>query len=85
MGVTMEISWIESERRMYRRDVRALTGWGDTWLAEQIRRGTFPAPMVDPGGKRGFWRAASVREALVALNSRAVPLSTTSARSRGRK
>lgn len=70
----MKTNWQEDERRLYRRDVRQLTGWGNTWLSSQIERGTFPAPSVDPGGKRHWWRAATVREALRALNESAAPM-----------
>jgi hypothetical protein len=64
--------WAAGERRVYKPEVRAATGWGDTWLRQQILVGNWPKPHCDPGCKRSWWREAEVREALTKLNRRAV-------------
>lgn len=54
----------EFDRRIYKRELKELTGWGDTWIRELERRGTIPKGRVDEGGKRLWWPASEVRAML---------------------
>lgn len=45
-------------RRVYAAELKARTGWGDTWLRELEKRGRIPKGRVDPGGKRKWWTDA---------------------------
>ena len=58
-------------RRVYKAEVCRLTGWGDTWLLRQIKRGNWPLPLHDPGSRRVFWLSDTVDGALARLNSAA--------------
>lgn len=63
--------WAGGASRVYAADVLAATGWGLTWLGEQIRRGRFPAPRVDPGGRRRWWTREEAVAALERVNAAA--------------
>jgi len=52
---------LEIDRRVYRRELEQLTGWGATWIRELEKRGKIPAGRVDQGGKRKWWPASEVR------------------------
>jgi hypothetical protein len=65
-------SWAAGKRRIYKPEVFAATGWAETWLRQQIANGNWPAPRVDPGGKRQFWIEDEARAALDRINQRAV-------------
>ena len=58
-------------RRIYKREVRHLTGWSDTWLRRQINAGHWPPGMHDPGARRVFWLSDTVDGALARLNAAA--------------
>jgi hypothetical protein len=58
-------------RRVYRPEVRDLTGWSEKWLGHQIKAGRWPAPLRDPGSRRGFWLNGVVFHALSQLNNAA--------------
>lgn len=42
-------------RRVYRKELKARTGYGDTWLGILEKRGKIPRGRTDPGGKRKWW------------------------------
>jgi predicted DNA-binding transcriptional regulator AlpA len=52
---------LEIDRRVYRRELEQLTGWGATWIRELEKRGKIPTGRVDQGGKRKWWPVSEVR------------------------
>jgi hypothetical protein len=58
-------------RRVYKPEVRHLTGWSDTWLRRQINTGYWPPGLHDPGSRRVFWLSDTVDGALARLNAAA--------------
>ena len=52
-------------RRVYTKELKERTGWGDTWLRELERNGKIPPSRRDPDGKRKFWTDAEA-DAIVA-------------------
>jgi predicted DNA-binding transcriptional regulator AlpA len=55
-------------RRVYAKELKARTGYGDTWLRELERRGKIPPSRRDPDGKRKWWLDSEV-DAIVAGTS----------------
>jgi hypothetical protein len=51
----------EIDRRVYRRELEQLTGWGATWIREMEKRGRIPKGRVDKGGKRKWWLLSEAR------------------------
>ena len=49
------------ERRVYRRELEQLTGWGATWIRALEKSGRIPAGRVDTGGKRKWWPEGEAR------------------------
>lgn len=49
------------ERRVYRRELEELTGWGATWIRTLEKTGRIPAGRVDEGGKRKWWPESEAR------------------------
>ena len=45
-------------RRVYSRELRERTGYGETWFRTLIKAGKIPAGRVDDGGKRRWWTDA---------------------------
>ena len=43
------------QRRVYRPELRAALGYGDTWFRVLQRRGVIPKGRTDPGGKREWY------------------------------
>jgi predicted DNA-binding transcriptional regulator AlpA len=58
-------------RRVYKREIRARTGWSESWLRQQIKRGHWPPGMHDVGSRRIFWLSDTVDGALARLNASA--------------
>lgn len=58
-------------RRVYAAEALRRSGWADTWLRRQCRMGNFPPPRYDTGGRRRWWLADEIDEALTALTSSA--------------
>ena len=54
-------------RRVYRRELRAALGYGDTWFRFQQKAGRIPKGHVDPGGKREWFTEAEARAILDSL------------------
>lgn len=48
-------------------EVKAIVGMGHTWLYEQIKAGSFPAP-VKLSEKASRWRASEVNDWIAALD-----------------
>ena len=44
-----------TRRRVYTPELKARTGYSDTWLRELEKRGRIPRGRKDPDGKRKFW------------------------------
>jgi predicted DNA-binding transcriptional regulator AlpA len=51
----------EMERRVYRKELQELTGWGTTWISVLEKRGKIPPGRVDFGGRRKWWPESEVR------------------------
>ena len=49
------------DRRVYRRELEQLTGWGATWIRSLEKRGAIPRGRVDEGGKRKWWSESEAR------------------------
>ena len=56
------------QRRVYRRELRDLLGYGDTWFREQQKRGRIKVGHRDPGGKREWFTEAEAQEIVNSLN-----------------
>jgi predicted DNA-binding transcriptional regulator AlpA len=49
------------ERRVYRKELQELTGWGSTWITQLEKKGKIPAGRVDFGGRRKWWPESEAR------------------------
>lgn len=49
-------------RRVYTRELKVRTGYGDTWIRTLEKRGTIPKGRVDPGGRRKWWTEAEAQQ-----------------------
>lgn len=59
------------QRRLYRAELRAALGYGDSWFREQQRRGIIPKGHTDPGGKREWFSEAEARQIVERMNKQA--------------
>ncbi len=74
LAVTSEVdsgTVAEFDRRIYRREFRALLGWGETWFRRKVSEGVIPRGNVDPGGRREWWTLSVVATTLRQLNEAA--------------
>jgi len=49
------------DRRVYRKELERLTGWGTTWIRTLEKSGKIPQGRVDEGGKRKWWPESEAR------------------------
>lgn len=56
------------ERRVYRAELRAALGYGDTWFRALQRRGVIPKGHKDQGGKREWFSEAEAQRIVETLN-----------------
>jgi hypothetical protein len=46
---------VTARRRVYVAELKARTGYGESWIRELEKRGRIPKGRKDPGGKRKWW------------------------------
>lgn len=49
-------------RRVYTRELKERTGYGETWIRTLEKRGTIPKGRVDPGGRRKWWTEGEAQQ-----------------------
>jgi predicted DNA-binding transcriptional regulator AlpA len=61
----------EFDRRIYMKEMKALSGWGDTWIRILEEKGKIPRGRRDVGGKRKWWPASEVKNILMLTGDKA--------------